>query len=577
MSGARDMPDAERAVVLSPAPASEGSSLRISVWLWYIPSSLFIAAVVLGGVVLGGETITLTWAAVALALVVIAAGVAGVSERRPPAPTLAPIVPLLLLVAAGVSHGAAQGRLDATILLAGLPVAWLAFEFGRGGTALAIGGVTAVGTAPYAWGTPWPTTTLDRWDQALPVAALIGMAVVTSQAGRLLRIVDARLHERSSALERESSTTRAIVESVDAAIAVFVSGEASHQNVKTIEMCRRAGVTRQEPGLSTRMDGSEVRGADRHTPVPPSAQALCRAQRGEVFSDLVQWVGSGKDQRAVVCGSSSIRDADGGVLGTVFVGWDATDVLDSVRVRDEFLGTVGHELRTPLTAIMGYLELQTEDDSLVSGSVEGYVDAAKRQAFALSDRIEALLAAALPRKIATSRLDVVPLTRAIVSSHREHAQRRGLELELEAPEELPVSVNEAAYSEIVENLVDNALKFTQDGSVRVTLRALDPAATDHNPQADNGGLVLEVEDTGLGMSMREAERVFDPFYRTETVTRQVVPGLGIGLAITKQLVHAHRGSITVLSEPDRGSRFRVTIPVSAGSAPALASHSAVAR
>lgn len=354
------------------------------------------------------------------------------------------------------------------------------------------------------------------------------------------------------------------MEAVDAAIVVFVAGQASHLNAKTVEMCRRAGIDQPDPRPDARLDGTQVRDADKLTPTPPTEQALCRAQRGEEFSDLVQWVGAGQDQRAMVCSSSRIRGAHGGVLGTVFVGWDATDVLDSARVRDEFLGTVGHELRTPLTAIMGYLELQTEDDDLTSGGSEGYVGAAKRQAFALSDRIEDLLSAALPRKIATTGVDVVPLTRAIVSSHLERARQRGLELDLQAPESLTVGVNEAAYREIVENLVDNALKFTQDGSVRVTLSAPGPGSADLETKDGEHGGLLEVEDTGSGMSAREAERVFDPFYRTEAVTRQVVPGLGVGLAVTKQLVHAHRGSITVLSEPDRGSRFRVTIPVSDG-------------
>lgn len=154
MSVMGDMSAAERAGASGLAPASEESSLRTSVWLWHIPSSLFLAAVVLGSIVLDGETFTLWWAAAALVPVVIASGVAAVTRRRSLPAAWELMVPLLLLVAAGVSHGAARGRLDATILLAGLPVAWLAFAFGRSGCALAVVGVTAVGMAPYVLGRP---------------------------------------------------------------------------------------------------------------------------------------------------------------------------------------------------------------------------------------------------------------------------------------------------------------------------------------------------------------------------------------------------------------------------------------
>lgn len=378
------------------------------------------------------------------------------------------------------------------------------------------------------------------------VACLLSLAASTLLAHRTLRA-------RHDDLALRVAATEAVLDAVEGAVVVFVEGQAPVGNGRAASLLRRGWTLPDRPGepVGTRPSVFE---ADRTTPVPPQEHALVRAARGETFGTRLHWIGEPGDQVAVVCSSRAVVSPRG-ARGTVFVGWDATELLDSMRVREEFLATVSHELRTPLTSILGYLELH--EDAVADGTADtvgrSHLGAVCRSARSLQERIGQLLAVATPaERLAVRPVDVTALVARAAAEHRQAAVRAGLELVLEPPETLVWPVDPVAFERVVDNLLGNAVKYTDRGTVSAVL------STDHG--SDRSELVLTVADTGNGMTETEISHAFDRFYRGEGVARSAVPGLGIGLAVTKQLVEAHGGTVAVSSRPGTGSRFVVRLP-----------------
>jgi two-component system, OmpR family, phosphate regulon sensor histidine kinase PhoR len=374
------------------------------------------------------------------------------------------------------------------------------------------------------------------------VVCLLALAVSALVAHRALRA-------RHDDLALRVAATEAVLDAVEGAVVVFVEGQAPVTNGRAASLLRRGWTLPHEPGQPIETSPA-VFEADRTTPVPPEDHTLVRAARGETFGTRLHWIGEPGDQVAVVCSSRAVVSPRG-ARGTVFVGWDATELLDSMRVREEFLATVSHELRTPLTSILGYLELH--EDAVADGTADtvgrSHLGAVRRSARSLQERIGQLLAVAAPaERLAVRPVDVTALVARAAAEHRQAAVRAGLDLDLEAPESLVWPVDPTALERVVDNLLGNAVKYTDRGSVSLVVGT------------DRGDLVLTVADTGNGMTETEVSHAFDRFYRGEGAALGAVPGLGIGLAVTKQLVEAHGGTVSVSSRPGAGTRFAVRLP-----------------
>jgi hypothetical protein len=230
-------------------------------------------------------------------------------------------------------------------------------------------------------------------------------------------------------------------------------------------------------------------------------------------------------------------------------------LLELDRLKDEFLALVSHELRTPLTSIVGYVEY------LVDGKVgdlseeqHGVLRVIERNAQRLTRLVSDLLLVAQVEagKLALEEMpiDLVTIAGQCVEAARPAAERKGIELTLLAATVPALSADPARLAQLFDNLLANAVKFTPAGGrVEVTVTA------------DAVSAVVEVADTGPGISAQEQERLFERFYRTATATRDAVPGSGLGLAIAKALAEAHGGALQVESEPGRGANFRVELPL----------------
>ena len=249
-------------------------------------------------------------------------------------------------------------------------------------------------------------------------------------------------------------------------------------------------------------------------------------------------------------------DDAGETVGYIFVATDVTQALEVSRLKDEFVGLISHELRTPLSSILGYLELMRDDEeSPLSGEQLQYLAVAERNAHRLLRLVGDLLFTA---QVSSGKfpldISLVPLNDVVagaVLSARPAAKAAGVELVLAASDH-PVLVRGDAVrlGQACDNLISNAIKFTPRGGT-VTV-ALDTNADD---------AVITVRDTGMGIPAAEIELLYGRFFRASTATRNAVPGVGLGLTITKAIVTAHDGELNVESQEGVGTQFSLSLPL----------------
>ena len=228
------------------------------------------------------------------------------------------------------------------------------------------------------------------------------------------------------------------------------------------------------------------------------------------------------------------------------------------RAKSQFLADMSHELRTPLNAVLGYAQLLTMDGGLSARQARG-LDTIHKSGQHLLELINDILDLA---RIEAGRTELNPeavnlreLLQTVVNLMRVKADEKRLAFVFEAGAGLPgaVMADERRLRQVLLNLLGNAIKFTDQGTV--TLRA--------DAQGKGPGQVLlrlEVEDTGVGMRPEEMQRIFEPFEQVGDAQRRA-GGTGLGLAITRALVNDMGGQVHVSSEPGRGSRFSVELPL----------------
>jgi signal transduction histidine kinase/serine phosphatase RsbU (regulator of sigma subunit)/DNA-binding response OmpR family regulator/anti-sigma regulatory factor (Ser/Thr protein kinase) len=224
------------------------------------------------------------------------------------------------------------------------------------------------------------------------------------------------------------------------------------------------------------------------------------------------------------------------------------------RARTAFFGDVSHEFRTPLTLLRGLIEDALQDDeNPPSTQQRERLETARRNATRLLGLVNNLLDLS---KLEEGRLeawyeptDIGTLTREVASVFRFGIERAGLQFVVDCPVLEPVHVDRSMWEKIVLNLVSNALKFTLSGEIAVRIRR------------DGDWAVLEVADTGIGIPQDEIPRIFDRYHRACTAQSVTPAGTGIGLALVRELVELHGGTIDVRAAVGKGSSFTVRVPM----------------
>jgi two-component system phosphate regulon sensor histidine kinase PhoR len=222
---------------------------------------------------------------------------------------------------------------------------------------------------------------------------------------------------------------------------------------------------------------------------------------------------------------------------------------------------VSHELRTPVTAIQGYAE------TLLRGPVDeatrrDFLEIIHRHAIRLGALVEGLLTlseleARPPEQAVRERVDVGAIAEHVRATLRERASQRSARLEVELDEGLMARGDPVAVEQVIENLVDNAIKYGRHagGEVKVTGRRRDDR------------VVVEVHDDGPGIGAEHLPRLFERFYRVDAGRSRERGGTGLGLAIVKHLVESMGGTIDVTSAATAGTTFHVDLPAFAASYP----------
>ena len=229
------------------------------------------------------------------------------------------------------------------------------------------------------------------------------------------------------------------------------------------------------------------------------------------------------------------------------------------RLKDEFVALVSHELRTPLTSIIGYIEL-LRDERATGMDADHFAVVIQRNAERLLRLVGDLLFLSQMQSgqlaLEVRDTDLAGIAAEAVAEMRPEAERKHIELAMSAVAVPDLAVDPTRMAQLLGNLISNALKFTpENGKVEVTLAVQGNEA------------VLSVRDSGIGIPAADQERIFERFFRTEAATRQVIPGSGLGLTISKAIVDAHQGRITVRTNEDHGSTFTVRLPLTLGSSP----------
>ncbi|MEU0674005.1 SpoIIE family protein phosphatase [Streptomyces sp. NPDC006172] len=239
----------------------------------------------------------------------------------------------------------------------------------------------------------------------------------------------------------------------------------------------------------------------------------------------------------------------------------AEELTELDRAKTAFFSNVSHEFRTPLTLIMGPLEDLRSRLADAEGPVREELEVIHRNGLRLGKLVNSLLDFSRIEAGRTEAryepVDLAAVTAELASVFRSAVDKAGLGFHIDCrplPEE--VFIDRGMWEKVVLNLLSNALKFTFEGSIRVTV------------DAGEGHAVVAVADTGIGVPAAEAPRLFERFHRIENARARSGEGSGIGLALVKELVGLHGGVITADSVEGEGTCFTVRLPFGAGHLPA---------
>jgi len=366
------------------------------------------------------------------------------------------------------------------------------------------------------------------------------------QLGRALNDMRGQLETRVVALRRERDDRERILAHMSDGVALLDgSDRVVHVNHRFAELLD--AVWRPEPGTPF-TDFARI---------PELIDMLAESRRAArtLERELRPWATRAGSARATVTPLG-----DGPMEPVLIVLHDLSESEALQRMRQDFVANVSHELRTPLTTLRGYAETLLEGGLDDAAHREGFVTAMRDGAVRLQALVEDLLALAeLERPDATVRRELLDL-RALAAEHVEHvrgaAEQAGLLLELEPGPPLMVTGDRVRLAQVLANLLDNAVKYTERGSVRVALGA------------DGARAWCEVRDTGPGIPARDLPRVFERFYRVDKArARERAPGgtdrtgTGLGLSIVKHALALLGGEVSVVSRIGEGTTFRFEVPL----------------
>ena len=248
-----------------------------------------------------------------------------------------------------------------------------------------------------------------------------------------------------------------------------------------------------------------------------------------------------------------LQNSKNAIIGSIVNIEDITEITKLENMRKDFVANVSHELKTPLTSINGFVETLIINENIDADKRNRFLGIIKKESDRLKRLIEdILLLSSIESKtnILKERVVLFEVFKEVYEIVNYIATSKDIEISYKFIDEKTVLEANGDYvKQLLLNLIDNAVKYTAPGG-KVTI----------NQYTENNNIVIEVIDNGVGIPKEDIDKIFQRFYRVDKARSRAVGGTGLGLAITKHIVNSLKGSITVESELNIGSKFIVTIP-----------------
>ena len=283
---------------------------------------------------------------------------------------------------------------------------------------------------------------------------------------------------------------------------------------------------------------------------------------GEVDYRLIRLLDAARQSGHVEERAITLHDRDfnaraialGGDVATVLVVRDETRVHHLERVRRDFVSNVSHELRTPITAVQLIAETLAngglEDPAAAAGFVRRIGQEASHMAQMVEELLELSTIESGLRPMASERVPIGVLMGSL-DRLRPLAESKGVAFDISVAPGTRDLIGDASHlGQVLRNLAHNAIKFTPSGG-RIAISAA-PGTT--------GQVVLSCRDSGVGITPADLPRIYERFWKADSSRQRDGEGSGLGLAIVRHVVEAHGGTVTVTSEPGRGTEFQVALP-----------------
>ena len=259
--------------------------------------------------------------------------------------------------------------------------------------------------------------------------------------------------------------------------------------------------------------------------------------------------------------TSLARDGETKKGGVMLAMHDITAVRRNERIRADFVANVSHELRSPLTSMMGFIEtLQgpaKEDPLRREAFLNIMSQEAGRMAFLLEDLLSLSLVEAQEHERPEGQVAVTDVVFPVVERLQIRAQKKQMKIRVDCPDEkLQVCGERSQLTQVVENLVDNAIKYgDKETRIEVSIGAIKEVEDIQGP-----AVAIAVKNRGAGIEEEDISRLTERFYRVDKVRSRAIGGTGLGLAIVKHILNRHRGKLDVTSRPGKESVFTAYIP-----------------
>lgn len=392
---------------------------------------------------------------------------------------------------------------------------------------------------------------LNTDDLSLPMRDFLPGTFTHDELALRLRVLKERSNKAS--LQRAESDdlaviVRAIADALRVAILFYDTDDRPKMRNKMVDEILKLTGRDPETGKS-----AHVYSPDRRTPVKQGKDIVTETLKGDARG-IIYWVGDPDHdrQRAVITEALRIKRPDGTPLGAATLSYDITDLANAIEVRDDYLTSISHELRTPLTAIVGYLDLIEENYNIKELGFQREFEIIQRDLDQVTSLVNELsIAGGREQNLRIEPVILGDLVSQSVGAVQPSADAIDQDILLELPPSSLVALVDATrIRQVLDNLLSNAVKYTPPkGRIDVSL------------SRDGDNAVVQVTNTGAGLTMSDQAQIFDRFFRTQEARAAGSRGVGIGLTIAKTLVEAHGGSIAVDSKRDEFTTFTVTLPL----------------